>query len=385
MSEPFDLPAAALRLLDEDLTQSVMLPPVDVVIRRAEGMNRTTVAATAAVLTVGALGGVTLVAQSVMSGAVPLPAPVALGPAPSVTAAPAAPRSTPTPTVAEVLKPGEQLVRLRPGASIPTGSRGIGDGETILPPGVQVPPADRERDESAEPGPDSGHPDSHRKDTDRMDTDHRDSNRGDADHRHDDDGAHRDNGEHGRDGDGEHARRTESDQRSRVDRVTGQPNSGDRYRDNDVDRKGEPGQGKDLPGGRGKGSSSEPGSVNEPGNETRHGKSTNDSEQSTGRASSGQSQPSSGEQITPGEQTKPRSSKNNLPTDDGQSQKSEIPPREHQPAHDPGEATGDGSADAHESDDRPHQVTPKNGDGKHQDSDQKPRSSDKSQQQGIDH
>src|ERR1700761_4666371 len=95
--------SGGLRTLDEDLTRSVLLPPVEMIIHRADAMNRTTTAATAAVLTVGALGAVTVVAQSVMSGAVPMPAPVALAPATQAAAVPVGP-----PAMAEVLNPGEK-------------------------------------------------------------------------------------------------------------------------------------------------------------------------------------------------------------------------------------------------------------------------------------
>ncbi|HEY0578083.1 MAG TPA: hypothetical protein VGD73_28610, partial [Pseudonocardia sp.] len=136
MNENVNLGAAALRRLDEDLTRAVMLPPVDAVIRQANAMNRTTTAATAAVLTVGALGAVTVIAQSVVSGAVPLPAPVALSaaPPPALSAAP----SGPVPAVAQVLNPGEQLVQLKPGVAAPAGARSLSSGVTVLPRGNWV-------------------------------------------------------------------------------------------------------------------------------------------------------------------------------------------------------------------------------------------------------
>ncbi|MDT7644896.1 MAG: hypothetical protein QOC75_1896, partial [Pseudonocardiales bacterium] len=143
MTGNVNLGAAALRRLDEDLTQSVMLPPVDAVIRRASSMNRTTTAATAAVLTVGALGAVTVVAQSVVSGAVPLPAPVALSaaPPPALSTAPGGP----VPAIAQVLSAGEQLVHLKPGVAAPAGSRSLASGVTVLAPGT------RYRTEEADP------------------------------------------------------------------------------------------------------------------------------------------------------------------------------------------------------------------------------------------
>ncbi|MDQ2706598.1 MAG: hypothetical protein M3Z25_02710 [Actinomycetota bacterium] len=134
MNTSFDLAAAALRRLDENLTRGVVLPPVDAVIRRADAMNRTTTAATAAVLTVGALGAVTVVAQSVVSGAVPLPIPVALAPATQ----PALSDTAAPPAVADVLNPGERLVRLNLGVVAPVGSRSAASGATVLSRGVTV-------------------------------------------------------------------------------------------------------------------------------------------------------------------------------------------------------------------------------------------------------
>jgi hypothetical protein len=141
MTTSFDLAAAALRRLDEDLTRGVILPPVDSVIRRADAMNRTTTAATAAVLTVGALGAVTVVAQSVVSGAVPMPVPVALAPAPPPALADP---SAPQPVVADVLNPGERLVRLNPGVAAPAGSRLAAHGTTVVGRNVAVNATDGE-------------------------------------------------------------------------------------------------------------------------------------------------------------------------------------------------------------------------------------------------
>lgn len=57
----------AMRRLDDDVAAAVALPPVDAVIRRAGAHNRVAAAAAVAVATVGALGGITVVAQTVGS------------------------------------------------------------------------------------------------------------------------------------------------------------------------------------------------------------------------------------------------------------------------------------------------------------------------------
>jgi hypothetical protein len=129
VAQPPESVPTALQRLDEDLTRAVVLPPVDTVIRQADAANRSTTAATVAVVTVGALRAMTLVAQSVASGAVPLPIPVAL--APATTPTQTEPKSA-TPAVADVLGPGEQLVRLKPGIVAPAGSRTAADGAVVL-------------------------------------------------------------------------------------------------------------------------------------------------------------------------------------------------------------------------------------------------------------
>lgn len=65
------------RRMDDELAAAVILPAVDAVIRRAGTANRASTAAAAAVLTVGALGGITAVAQAGPSSnvAAELPAP----------------------------------------------------------------------------------------------------------------------------------------------------------------------------------------------------------------------------------------------------------------------------------------------------------------------
>lgn len=139
--------AGPLRQLDEELTRAVDAPPVDAVIRRAVAMNRTTTAAAATVLTVGMLGAVTIAAQSVSSGTIPLPAPIAL--APMTPFAPTDP-ATPPPVVADVLNPGEMLVRMNPGVPAPPGARRAAYDTTVLPRGTRA--ADAEPvDPSARP------------------------------------------------------------------------------------------------------------------------------------------------------------------------------------------------------------------------------------------
>jgi hypothetical protein len=73
-----------LRRLDDELAAAVTLPSVDTVIRCASTLNRASTAAAAAVLTVGALGATTVIAQfTVPDPAVGTAAAVTPGAAPS--------------------------------------------------------------------------------------------------------------------------------------------------------------------------------------------------------------------------------------------------------------------------------------------------------------
>ncbi|MDT7626328.1 MAG: hypothetical protein QOF99_7229, partial [Pseudonocardiales bacterium] len=90
--------------LDDVLSRELLLPRVDGLVRRANPMDWTSTAATAAVLTVGALGAITVVAQAIATGAPPIPFPVALGTVPGADPAPGAR----LPAI-EVLSPGQRL------------------------------------------------------------------------------------------------------------------------------------------------------------------------------------------------------------------------------------------------------------------------------------
>src|SRR5919108_4229178 len=63
MTDGYERVTDELRRLDDELAAAVTLPAVDTVIRRAGTLNRTSTAAAAAVLTVGALSATTAVAQ----------------------------------------------------------------------------------------------------------------------------------------------------------------------------------------------------------------------------------------------------------------------------------------------------------------------------------
>ena len=123
------LAIARLRELDEDLTRAVALPPIDSVRRQATTLNRTTTAATAAVLTVGALGAITIAAQTLATTALPLPIPVALAPAPTARRAPSpGAHTSPAPSIAQILTPGQHLMRLKPQVTPPPDSRTLPGG-----------------------------------------------------------------------------------------------------------------------------------------------------------------------------------------------------------------------------------------------------------------
>jgi hypothetical protein len=90
--------------LDNVLSRELLLPRVEGLVKRANPMDWTSTAATAAVLTVGALGAITVVAQAIATGAPPIPFPVALGTVPGADQAPGAR----LPAI-EVLAPGQHL------------------------------------------------------------------------------------------------------------------------------------------------------------------------------------------------------------------------------------------------------------------------------------
>lgn len=90
MSEEF-------RRLDDELAGAVGLPSVDAVIRRTGMLNRASTAAAAAVITVGALGGLTAVAQASVGR--PSPAAVVAAAGPSTTAPSSIVVTTPAPPV----------------------------------------------------------------------------------------------------------------------------------------------------------------------------------------------------------------------------------------------------------------------------------------------
>src|ERR687896_10747 len=68
MTDGYERVTAELRRLDDELAAAVTLPSVDTVIRRAGTLNRASTAAAAAVLTVGALGATTAIAQLPVPG-----------------------------------------------------------------------------------------------------------------------------------------------------------------------------------------------------------------------------------------------------------------------------------------------------------------------------
>ncbi|MGH8966403.1 MAG: hypothetical protein ACRDXB_13900, partial [Actinomycetes bacterium] len=69
MTDGYERVTDEFRRLDDELAAAVTLPAVDTVIRRASSLSRANTAAAAAVLTVGALGATTAIAQ------ITLPAP----------------------------------------------------------------------------------------------------------------------------------------------------------------------------------------------------------------------------------------------------------------------------------------------------------------------
>jgi hypothetical protein len=138
VSDDPDSAVSALRHLNEDLVQTVRLPPVDRVVARAAGMNRANTAATAAVLTVGALGAVTVIAQSALSGGVPLPAAEAFAPA---LTSPAMSRPG-SPLAARILEPNQRLIRLKPGTPTPSGASPTVQGLLAVPDDDHINPAD---------------------------------------------------------------------------------------------------------------------------------------------------------------------------------------------------------------------------------------------------
>ena len=131
-----------LRALDDELAEAVELPPVDSVIRQAGRTTRASTAAAAAVLTVGALGGVTAVTRvgepAPVTEVAPVEAPVT---APPLTARPPPrprplsprPRSRRPPPRTPDPDPGRRTGAGRPA---PAGRRsaGVGDdtGDTHL-------------------------------------------------------------------------------------------------------------------------------------------------------------------------------------------------------------------------------------------------------------
>ena len=70
MTDGYERITDELRRLDDELAAAVTLPSVDTVIRRARTLSRASTAAAAAVLTVGALGATTAVAQLTVPGPV---------------------------------------------------------------------------------------------------------------------------------------------------------------------------------------------------------------------------------------------------------------------------------------------------------------------------
>ena len=90
-------------------------------------------AATAAVLNVGALGVLTVLAQAMATGTAPQLIPLDL----TAPARDGISSSSPGGTIAQVLEPGQRLVWLRPGVT-PPDSRPGPDGATILAPGTQL-------------------------------------------------------------------------------------------------------------------------------------------------------------------------------------------------------------------------------------------------------
>lgn len=199
---------ARLRSLDEQLTSQVVLPPVDSIVRRAANTERSRTAATAAVLTVGALGGVTVLAQAMATDAIPLPVPVALAPVaspPAGTAELPGPTGQRPPMIAQVLEPGQRLAYLKPAAAAPAGTHAIGDGLVVLDRGatfdpdremVWSPPVDHD-DHNGDGGQHDG--DGHRGNDHHDGDGHRDGDHNNGDH---DNGGHHDGDGHGGHGQG---------------------------------------------------------------------------------------------------------------------------------------------------------------------------------------
>jgi hypothetical protein len=87
----------AFQRLDDELSSGVPLPSVDTVIGRAGTLNRASTAAAVAVLSVGALGGVTAVAHA---GVRPVAVAEAVVAAPATATTPSTTTTTPPPVVA---------------------------------------------------------------------------------------------------------------------------------------------------------------------------------------------------------------------------------------------------------------------------------------------